>query len=260
MMLQNIDLVKVVDIAREAGNEIMKIYVLDFEVHHKGDNSPVTLADQISNELIIKRLGDLYPDIPIISEENKEIEYAQRKNWTWFWLIDPLDGTKEFIKKNGEFTVNIALIHEGNPVLGVVYIPVKELVYMAKKGEGAFLLDGQDKRLPIKVVSCIDENLKIAGSRSHGSSRMDEYIKGLSLGGKKVELLTAGSSLKFCMVAEGKAHQYPRFGPTMEWDTAAGHAIVAEAGGQVLCADDGQPLRYNKENLLNPDFIVKSEK
>ena len=258
-MLNKIDIDKINNIAIAAGKAIMEVYQQDFEVIHKEDNSPLTLADKRSNEIILKNLLELHPVIPFISEENKLTAYEKRKNWKYFWLIDPLDGTKEFIKRNGEFTVNIALIHNQEPVLGVVYLPAKDVLYYSKKGEGAFKVNGNGKAERISVKKAAAEMIAIAGSRSHGSEEMIEYLHQKEKAHQKVDFLPAGSSLKFCMVAEGVANEYPRFGPTMEWDTAAGHAVVMGAGGSVTEVGGNKPLLYNKENLLNPYFIVKAE-
>lgn len=257
--MKDIDIVKIIDIARKAGDEIMKIYAQDFSVEMKGDNSPLTLADQKSNGIIISALKTLHPEIPIISEETKVMAYHERKNWNDYWLVDPLDGTKEFIKKNGEFTVNIALMSQGEPVLGVVYAPAQNRMWYGVKGEGSFILneDGSKKTLS-KGANWRDlKKVNVVGSRSHMSEETLQFVEGLKKEGKEVDFVSSGSSLKFCLVAEGKADVYPRFAPTMEWDTAAGHAVVALAGGKVLNWETKQPLQYNKENLLNPFFIVE---
>lgn len=257
--MKDIDIVKIIDIARKAGDEIMKIYAQDFSVEMKGDNSPLTLADQKSNGIIISALKALHPEIPIISEETKVMAYDERKNWNDYWLVDPLDGTKEFIKKNGEFTVNIALMSQGEPVLGVVYAPAQNRMWYGVKGEGSFILneDGSKKALS-KGANWRDlKKVNVVGSRSHMSEETLQFVEGLKKEGKEVDFVSSGSSLKFCLVAEGKADVYPRFAPTMEWDTAAGHAVVALAGGKVLNWETKQPLQYNKENLLNPFFIVE---
>lgn len=251
--------------AIEAGAEIMKIYSQDFEVEIKSDSSPLTIADKNANAIIVKYL--LETNIPIISEENKQTDYAQRKNWEICWIVDPLDGTKEFIKRNGEFTVNIALINNSKPILGVIYVPAKKILYygdvMQGIGKKIVLQDHQFST----INTCDYENLKplerdgcpikVVGSRSHKSVETEAFIDELQLDGKEVEIVSMGSSLKFCMVAEGKASVYPRFAPTMEWDTAAGHAICNAVGLKVWQVDKAKELQYNKENLLNPFFIVK---
>lgn len=257
--MKEMDILKIIDIAKKAGDEIMVIYAQDFSVELKGDNSPLTMADQKSNAIIINALKALHPDIPIISEETKVMAYEERKNWNEYWLVDPLDGTKEFIKKNGEFTVNIALMSNGEPVLGVVYAPAKNLMWYGMKGEGSFIVneDGSKRRLN-KGANWRDlQKVNVVGSRSHMSEETMQFVEGLKKEGKEVDFVSSGSSLKFCLVAEGKADVYPRFAPTMEWDTAAGHAVVAIAGGKVLNWETKQPLQYNKENLLNPFFIVE---
>jgi len=251
-MYEQVDLEKIIAIAKDAGAEIMKIYEKDFSIVYKDDASPLTEADLKSNEVICSQLDALYPKIPILSEENKEVKYEKRKNWKLFWLIDPIDGTKEFIKKNGEFTVNIALIEEGIPVLGVVYAPVLDEMYVAKKGLGAFK---NGKKLPLVQNGRPKELLNVVASKSHLSEETQKFIDALDT--KRVEQLSKGSSLKLCMVAEGVADIYPRLAPTMEWDTAAAHAIVLEAGKEVIQFESEEALVYNKENLLNPWFVVQ---
>jgi len=253
-MLDKINLKEIIDIAREAGAEIMKIYAKDFTIEYKDDKSPLTEADIKSNDIICKALNVLYPNIPILSEENKEVVYNERKKWDYFWLIDPIDGTKEFIKKTGEFTVNIALIHRNEPVLGVVYAPVLKDIYYAKKNKGAFK---NDDKLPLKSNAHPDKTLKVVASVSHLSEETQAFIDNLALTTEHIEQVSKGSSLKLCLVAEGEADIYPRLGPTMEWDTGAAHAVVLESGKHVLQYDTNKPLVYNKENLLNPWFIVK---
>jgi 3'(2'), 5'-bisphosphate nucleotidase len=253
-MPDKINLKDIVNIAKEAGDAIMKIYERDFTIEYKDDKSPLTEADLKSNEIICNALVTLYPDIPILSEENKAAHYSDRKDWDYFWLIDPIDGTKEFIKKTGEFTVNIALIHQDIPVLGVVYAPVLEDMYRAKKGEGAFK---NDERLPLKSNDHPDKTLKVVASVSHLSEETQAFIDDLALTTEHLEQVSKGSSLKLCLVAEGEADIYPRLGPTMEWDTGAAHAVVLESGKRVLQYENDKPLVYNKENLLNPWFVVR---
>lgn len=249
-----IDIQIVCEIARQAGEKIMEIYDGDHVVEFKDDKSPLTAADKASHAVIVTGLTKHYPEIPILSEEGKDIPYEQRKNWSRFWLVDPLDGTKEFIKRNGEFTVNIALIEKNEPTLGVVYVPAQGKVYHGIKFQGAFLQQGSENPYPIQVrMTPPVEGLTVVMSRSHPSPELEEYLKDI----KVAEALPVGSSLKLCVVAEGKADLYPRLGPTMEWDTAAGHAVVTAAGGTVE-TPDGKLLKYNKENLLNPFFIVKN--
>lgn len=248
----------------EAGREILRIYEGDFSIEKKSDSSPLTLADIKSHRIISDGLSST--GIPLLSEEGKDIPYEIRRRWDFFWLIDPLDGTKEFIKRNGEFTVNISLIQGSRPVLGVIYAPVTGLLYFALKGKGAFMASinnsnveaiiAHARRLPLNSRDK-SSSLRIIASRSHLSAETGAYINKLKDRYRDISFISAGSSLKFCLVAEGKADIYPRFSPTMEWDTAAGQTIVEEAGGEVLDAETGQPLKYNKETLNNPYFVVK---
>ena len=263
-MLDQIDVLDIVKIAKIAGKAVMKIYNQNFDVEYKKDSSPLTLADQKANQIIVTALNQLsvnsflQQNIPILSEEGRSIPYDERKNWEYFWLIDPLDGTKEFVKKNGEFTINIALIYKEAPILGVVYSPVLNVCYWAKKGEGAFK-DG--KKLPLKANKKRDV-YKIVASRSHMSNETKDFIEAIDTDKEKV-VISIGSSLKICLVAEGEANIYPRLGPTMEWDTAAAHAIVNESGGlfnKYIDKDTYQKHLYNKENLLNDWFVVKSSR
>ena len=243
----------IIDLSLTAGQAILEVYDSDFSVEQKDDKSPLTLADKRSHEIISEFLHARYP-YPVLSEEGKNIPCAERKNWECFWLVDPLDGTKEFIKRNGEFTVNIALIEGGRPVLGVIYQPVADLLYYAVQGEGSFKVEGgSGEKLPLRRKK---DNLTVVGSRSHGSKAFDDYVEVLRSQYGTCAFISAGSSLKFCLVAEGRADIYPRLAPTMEWDTAAGQIIVEEAGGLVLEAKSRTPLRYNKESLLNPHFVA----
>jgi len=251
-VLKKIDLEEIVVIAKEAGEAIMKIYEKDFSIEYKDDTSPLTEADLKANEIICKQLEKLYSSIPIMSEENKEVKYNIRKDWDYYWCIDPIDGTKEFIKKNGEFTVNIALIHKNRPVLGVVYAPAIDELYKAKKGEGAYK---NNQKLPLYFNNQPKEKLLVVASKSHLSKETQSFID--NLGSKVIKQVSKGSSLKLCMVADGTADIYPRLAPTMEWDTAAAHAIVLEAGKKVLVFESEEAVVYNKPNLLNPWFIVK---
>lgn len=264
-MIETLDIQKIVVIAREAGAAIMDIYRRDFTVAYKDDKSPLTEADCAANGIIVSGLQELYPEIPVLSEEGKTIPFEERRNWDWFWLVDPLDGTKEFVRKNGEFTVNIALIHRNEPVAGVVYAPALKVCYFARQGQGAYRQEdgGQSVKLPVNNQASPDgkASLRVVASRSHMSDETQLFIdQVVQETGRQAELVSIGSSLKLCLVAEGSADIYPRLGPTMEWDTAAAHSIVAEAGKKVFqYADshyDGQ-LQYNKENLLNPWFVVK---
>lgn len=237
------------NIALEAGEVIMKIYNQDFEIEYKDDKSPLTEADTKSNEIICSKLEELYPHIPLMSEENKQIAYHIRKEWEYYWCIDPIDGTKEFIKKNGEFTVNIALIYRDTPILGVVYAPVFDSMYHAKKGEGAFK---NNVKLPLNNTNDL---YTVVASKSHMSSETQMFIDNIKTK-KEKELITIGSSLKLCLVAEGKADIYPRLAPTMEWDTAAAHAIVLESGKELFQYENNNVIVYNKESLRNPWFIA----
>lgn len=255
--------------ALNAGEEILRIYDnpdSDLEVSKKSDNSPLTIADRKSNEIIMGYLKDT--PHPVISEENKAIDYQTRRSWTTVWIVDPLDGTKEFIKRNGEFTVNIALVHDGQPVLGVIYIPVTHTLYYGTIGEGAYKaapvgcnmaadfagLKQRSLKLPLPRE---DDSFVIVASRSHASPETLKFIAGLKREHKNTRFTCIGSSIKICLVAEGSADIYPRFAPTMEWDTAAGHAIAVAAGKEMYRQDGKTPLTYNKENLSNPWFIVK---
>ena len=249
-MLDKIDLNDIQKIALDAGNTIMAIYNRDFSIEYKDDKSPLTEADLASNEVIIKALEKY--NIPIMSEEGKMIAYDDRKEWEYYWCIDPIDGTKEFIKKNGEFTVNIALIYKGSPILGVVYAPALGDMYKAKKGEGAFK---NDEKLPLKVNPDLTEKMSVVASKSHLSEETQTFIDRLET--KSIEQVSKGSSLKLCMVAEGEADIYPRLAPTMEWDTAAADAVVRESGKMTYQFENELPVVYNKVDLLNPWFVVK---
>lgn len=250
--LEQIDIKDIKQIAKDAGDAVMVIYKKDFNIEYKDDNSPLTEADTKANEIICGALEKLYPNIPIMSEENKQVPYDERKNREYYWCIDPIDGTKEFIKKNDEFTVNIALIHKNTPVIGVVYAPALGEMYSAKKNEGAYK-NGQ--KLPLKTNRNQKEKLFVVASKSHLSHETQEFID--KLDSKEIEQVSKGSSLKLCMVATGEADIYPRLAPTMEWDTAAADAIVRESGKMTYRYDSNTPVVYNKENLLNPWFVVK---
>lgn len=243
------------DIAFAAGEEILEVYKdeASFGVEAKADDSPLTLADQRANKVICDSLIALNPDIPIISEENKAIEYAERKDFEYFWMVDPLDGTKEFIKRNGEFTVNIALIYKDKSIGGVVYVPVTDEMYWAIEGHGAWKKsNGNKERLAANKYSMEDEGLGVVCSRSHLNEETSAFLEKMN----KPETVSKGSSLKFLIIAESNADVYPRLAPTMEWDTAAAQIVLEEAGGKVVRADDHTPLRYNKEILTNPHFIA----
>ena len=274
--------------SKEAGIGILDIYQRDFDVSYKEDQSPLTLADQRSHDIIVDRLTEpSWKSFPILSEEGRDISFEERREWEYFWLIDPLDGTKEFIKRNGEFTVNIALIYQHRPILGVIFAPVNNVFYFASEGLGSYrlkngnvfgLLKGNDSeierdsvlkeilkqsdRLPYydTPLDIQDSPFVIVGSRSHPSKEFEAFVETMRKEHAKVEVIPSGSSLKLCLVAEGRADIYPRLGPTMEWDTAAGQAIVELANGSVLNYETGKPLQYNKKNLLNSWFIVKTKR
>lgn len=244
----------IIDIAEQAGAAIMPFYCHDCVTVAKQDQSPLTEADLAAHRLIVARLAAISA-LPVLSEESVQLPWQERRKWTRYWLVDPLDGTKEFLKSNGEFSVNIALIEEGRPVLGVVHAPALQRTYYAARGLGAFRRDQDKVPQPIHVSPKADGPWRVVGSRSHCDSRTDAFLAALG----EVELVPMGSSLKFCVLAEGGADLYPRLGPTSEWDTAAAQCVVEQAGGEVLqVLDDGLvPLRYNaKESLLNPDFIA----
>lgn len=246
-------------IARDAGAAILEIYdTEDFGVEMKADDSPLTKADKAANDVIVAGLEALVFQAPIVSEESGSHDYATRSQYTRFWLVDPLDGTKEFIKRNGDFTVNIALIENGKPVLGVVFTPVANELFYSAPGEGAFevLEDGGEAK-PIHAASFTlqDVNLKIVASASHLNDATRAFMERFD----RPEIVQRGSSLKIMELARGNAHVYPRLAPTMEWDTAAAHAILLEAGGKMVDDGTGKEMRYNKENLLNPYFIGYGE-
>lgn len=246
--------------AIKAGKEILDVYYnSDFGVEFKSDNSPLTIADRRAHNIITEVLGET--EIPVLSEEGKTIPYDERKNWKLFWLVDPLDGTKEFIKRNDEFTVNIALIEENSPIAGVVYVPVTKELFWGNSS-GSFKAVTENENEPLKNIQQLpsvlnNEIFVVAGSKSHMNQETEKYIQSIDTKGKPVELKSKGSALKICMVAEGVADIYPRLAPTMEWDTAAGHAIVKFAGKEIFQFENNKPLVYNKENLLNPWFVVK---
>jgi 3'(2'), 5'-bisphosphate nucleotidase len=262
----------------KAGLAILDVYHSDYSVEYKSDDSPLTIADQRSHDMISGILSKT--NIPILSEEGRNIDYAERKKWDRLWIVDPLDGTKEFIKRNDEFTVNIALVKNNTPVLGVIFVPVTSTLYFAAEGFGArkmsdpdlvkkigeMILQESKPEIVEMVLSCSvtlplkqrtdKTSCRIVGSRSHSTPELEAYVDQKKKEYQTVGFLSAGSSLKFCLVAEGEADIYPRLGPTMEWDTAAGQAIAEQSGCRVLCWDTGSPLTYNRENLLNPNFMV----
>lgn len=258
----------------KAGEEILKVYDSDFAVEQKDDKSPLTLADKNAHNAICESLNSF--NIPILSEEGKSIDYSERKQWEYFWMVDPLDGTKEFVKRNGEFTVNIALIHKQKSILGVIYVPVTKTLYFATENVGCYksliLPAGRTGGNPKSEIASLEELIKsssklplettnkkftVVASRSHLSEETEMFIDGLKTAHKEVEFISSGSSIKLCLVAEGSADVYPRFAPTMEWDTAAGQAICEIAGKKVIDYTTNQNLLYNKPNLLNNWFIVQ---
>ena len=242
-------------IAIEAGIKILEIYEQDFAVTDKQDGSPLTEADQAAHHHIVDALKSLTPDIPVLSEESARVDYELRRQWQQFWLVDPLDGTKEFVKRNGEFTVNIALIDKNRPVLGVVYAPVTGDIYYAADGVGAFKGKADQKAVPISVGCYTGGKATVAASRSHAGDALTAFLDAIAKKEGTPETLSMGSSLKLCLVAEGKADVYPRLGPTSEWDTAAAQCVVEVAGGKVNDIG-GTALTYNKPSILNPFFIV----
>lgn len=264
-------LLNAIDAALLAGKQIMTIYddpASDFQVEKKADNSPLTIADRKAHEVISRILADT--PFPLLSEEGRHLPYEERRTWHTLWIVDPLDGTKEFIKRNGEFTVNVALVENGIPTMGVIYLPVKKKLYFGDENIGAYRLDDIELRGETSLDELMaksdrlpheeDRNglFVVVASRSHLTSETELYIEEMRRLHHNVELVSSGSSIKICLVAEGKADVYPRFAPTMEWDTAAGHAVARAAGCEVYKADkESEPLIYNKEDLLNPWFVVK---
>ena len=246
---------ELIQISKQAGAAILQVYNSDdLGIELKEDQSPLTLADQLANDIIIKGLKKLTPTIPIITEETQEIPYLIRSQYEYFWLVDPLDGTKEFIKKNGEFTVNIALIHEQKSILGVVYVPVSDTCFYASQGSGAFKeVNNNSLEIKCNPFTLDDHHLKVVASRSHLNEETQEILAKLNA----PHIIQRGSSLKFLTIAEGEADYYPRIAPTMEWDTAAAQAILEEAGGSVINYQTGESLLYNKENQLNPYFVAQ---
>ncbi|QCT94710.1 3'(2'),5'-bisphosphate nucleotidase CysQ [Caminibacter mediatlanticus TB-2] len=249
-MLSNININYILDIAKKAGKEVLKIYNKDFEVEYKSDKSPLTKADKISHQIIVEGLKEY--NLPILSEEGKNIPYEERKNWEYFWMIDPLDGTKEFIKRNGEFTINIALIHKDTPVFGVVYAPAIDILYFNDKNNAYKIENNKKFTLPLHKNK---DKLVIIASKSHMNTETKKFIDTIKTDKKKV-FISKGSSLKLCLVAEGIADIYPRLAPTMEWDTAAADAIVRKCNKKTIDLQTDKLLKYNKKNLLNNYFIV----
>jgi 3'(2'), 5'-bisphosphate nucleotidase len=245
----------VIDLAKVAGEKIMAIYSQDFDVDYKDDSSPLTQADLAWHHCIVNGLRELTPDIPVLSEESSEDEKRNRISWQTYWLIDPLDGTKEFVTENGEFTVNIALVTNHQPVFGVVYAPALDVTYWGDKSSGAFKVEGDiEKAITMRSRSANTTDWVVVGSRSHQSYEFKAFMEDYS----NAEIVSMGSSLKLCLVAEGKADLYPRLGPTSEWGTAASQAVVEAAGGQVLAFPKMKQLgcNQNSDSLLNPHFLV----
>lgn len=272
--MDHLELLKLsVNAALKAGEEILRIYNTDFDVETKSDNTPVTIADRASGNCISAILAK--SGFPVISEEEDVLDYSIRKNWDKVWIVDPLDGTKEYIKRNGEFAVNIALVENGSPVIGVIYVPVSKEIYFAGVGLGSFKIIQHDliseltkkniadhllefgKKLPLQKPP---KSYTVVASRSHLSREVNDRIKHLSALYGTVDIISVGSSIKQCWVAEGKAHEYPRFGTTMEWDTAAGQCILEMAGSQLVDYETGLPMIYNKENMKNNYFIARYKK
>jgi 3'(2'), 5'-bisphosphate nucleotidase len=260
----NKNLKTAIEASLKAGEVIMQVYDTAFDVEIKDDKSPLTEADKKANDVINSFLKPT--PIPIISEENKQIDYSIRKQWSTCWIVDPVDGTKEFIKRNGEFTVNIALVNHGKPELGVIYVPATKTLYFADVlNQHAYKTELSSHNTTVENVlqnatklqpKDVTNNIEVVGSRSHMSQETLDFVEALKASGNEVEIVSKGSSLKFCLVAEGNADIYPRFAPTMEWDTAAGQAICNAVGVEVISEDTKKPLLYNKEDLLNPWFIV----
>ncbi|MES2512712.1 MAG: 3'(2'),5'-bisphosphate nucleotidase CysQ [Bacteroidota bacterium] len=255
-----------------AGKEILEVYDTKFEVEYKDDKSPLTLADKKASDKIIEELKHF--NIPVLSEEGVHDNFETRKSWSQLWIVDPLDGTKEFVKRNGEFTVNIALVENSLPTLGVIYSPVSKDLYFAAKGIGSFKIAGTQFSSFVNSITTISledllksaqqlpivshrKNYVVVASRSHMSTETYDHIEKLKLLNEEVEIVTTGSSIKMCWVAEGVADEYPRFGPTMEWDTAAGQAILQEANASLIDFETNETMKYNRENLLNNWFIAK---
>jgi 3'(2'), 5'-bisphosphate nucleotidase len=249
------DPLRVVDIALEAGAAVMEIYRTDFAVQHKEDSSPLTEADLAANRIIKAGLKQLTPSIPILSEESL-VDWETRKDWNLLWCVDPVDGTKEFVNRTDEFTINIALVENNRPVLGVVHAPALGLTYFAGREQGAFKIKDGGKPELIKAKPIpVDGPIRIVGSRSHQSAAMTDYMNKLMETRSQIDFVKSGSALKFCLVADGTADMYPRLAPTSEWDTAAGHIVINESGKRVIQYGKEEELVYNKEDLLNPWFI-----
>lgn len=247
--------VEINHIAREAGNMIRKYFNSSYEIELKNDKSPVTTADLAANEYIEQQLSTITPNIPRISEESENTSYQERRHWDSFWLIDPLDGTREFVKNRPDFTVNIALIHDQRPILGCIYLPIADQLYFANSKNHAYRQDQSNQPIKINVSSQLQTIPRICGSRSHAGKSMQRFLNAVG----EYQLIARGSSIKSCLVADGSADVYPRFGPTWEWDTAAAQCILVQAGGHMTTLDMNT-LSYNKESLLNPSFIAFANK
>ncbi|RAP32266.1 3'(2'),5'-bisphosphate nucleotidase [Candidatus Marinamargulisbacteria bacterium SCGC AG-414-C22] len=247
---------KLIQLCQKASKAILKYYKTDIQVHIKADQSPFTLADTASHDILTHELTKLYPDVPIISEEmTTQVDYETRKQWPEFWLVDPLDGSKEFIKQNDQFCIIISLIQHNEPVFGLIYSPVSSLAFIATKGEGAYRIEGH-KKVKLTKKCNHNDNLTIIGSLSHSSPEFESFVKEQKKIANNIQVVQIGSALKFCKVAEGEADMYPRFVPTMEWDTAAGQLLVEECGKTMIDCVTKQRLKYNKQNLKNNSFIV----
>jgi len=247
---------QLIEISKEAGKAILEVYNTDFDYQIKEDLSPLTKADTISHNIICERLKALTPNIPILSEENSDVPFNKRSLWKQYWLVDPLDGTKEFIKRNGEFTVNIALIRKNRPVLGIIFVPVTNEAFYGHKDGGSFYITENSSAEKIQVTNSNKRSIRVVSSRSHPSKELNSFLEKIN----NNRTISVGSSLKFCLIASGKADIYPRFGPTSEWDTAAGDAILSFAGGSIVDFS-GEPIQYNKnKSSLNPNFIASNDK
>ena len=247
-----------IEITRAAGSAILEVYGGAFEVETKADDSPLTEADRRAHRIIVDGLQALTPDLPIISEESEPPPFEERRSWQRYWLVDPLDGTKEFVERNGEFTVNIALIDGTEPVLGVVGVPAQGKAYLGDRPRRTAWRHDEGGKTPLHTRGMRGDTVAVVASRRHGTVRLDRYLRGLEDSFRHVDRVHLGSSLKLCVLAEGRADLYPRLGPTSEWDVAAAHAVLAAAGGTVTQMD-GSPMRYNKESLLNPDFLAVAD-
>ena len=247
-----------IEIAKAAGSAILEVYGSAFEVETKADASPLTEADRRAHRIIVDGLGTLTPDLPIVSEESEPPPYDERCRWRRYWLVDPLDGTKEFVQRNGAFTVNIALIDGGVPILGVVGVPVRDKIYVGDCTRREAWRQDELGRTPLRTRAMGGDAVAVVASRNHRTARLEAYLAALETRFERVERVHIGSSLKLCVLAEGGADLYPRLGPTSEWDIAAGHAVLKAAGGAITQMD-GTPLRYNKESFLNPDFLAVAD-